>query len=347
MQTATLDDFMALNDQLAALVQAGVPLDIDLARRAADTPETLEKINALVARRVSQGATLAEAIDEDNKVVTPAYRCLMQLGLQTGSLPAALSGSNRFAASVEESWHSVALALLYPAIVCCLALVGLAGFCLFLVPILQNTYQSMRVADGPGLEILLILCGTLPYWIGIVPLMLLALVVWNRRKSQPMASHARAARLLSLVPGMSRTIFQERAANFSETLATLLDGGTPLPDAMRIASDAWNDPPMAEATRSLAANLRQGQSLSDDSHFAARFPPFLRWALIQSEATTGRARALRMAAGVYRDAAKHGQQRFRVLAPMVTAIVLGGGATLLYGLALFVPIVQLLRGMAS
>ena len=29
------------------------------------------------------------------------------------------------------------------------------------------------------------------------------------------------------------------------------------------------------------------------------------------------------------------------------AIVLGGGATLLYGLALFVPIVNLLRGMAS
>ena len=238
-------------------------------RRAADTPETLEKINALVARRVSQGATLAEAIDDDNKVVTPAYRCLMQVGLQTGNLPAALSGSNRFAASVEESWHSAALALLYPAVVCCLALVGLAGFCLFLVPVLQNTYHSMRVAEGPGLEILQILRGTLPYWIGIVPLLLLVLVVWNRRRSQPMASHGRAARLLSLVPGMSQAIFQERAANFAEALATLLDGGTPLAEAMRIAADAWNDPPMAEATRGLAANLSLGQSLSDDSHFAS------------------------------------------------------------------------------
>jgi type II secretory pathway component PulF len=231
--------------------------------------------------------------------------------------------------------------------VCCLALAGLAGFCLFLVPVLQNTYHSMRVAEGPGLEVLQFLRRTLPYWIGIVPLVLLALVVWNRRKSQPMASHGRAARLLSLVPGMSRTIFQERATNFADALATLLDGGTQLEEAMRIAADAWNDPPMAEATRSLAANLRVGQSLNDDSHFAARFPPFLRWALLNSESTTGRARALRMAGGVYRDAAKHGQQRFRVLAPMVMAIVLGGGATLLYGLALFVPIVNLLRGMAS
>lgn len=162
-----------------------------------------------------------------------------------------------------------------------------------------------------------------------------------------MASHGRAARLLSLVPGMSRAIFQERSANFSDALATLLEGGAPLPEAMRIAADAWNDPVMAEATRRLVANLRPGQSLSDDGQLAARFPPFLRWALHSSEATTGRAKALRMAAGIYRDAAKHGQRRLRVVAPIVMAVVVGGGATLLYGLALFVPIVNLLQGMAS
>jgi type II secretory pathway component PulF len=146
---------------------------------------------------------------------------------------------------------------------------------------------------------------------------------------------------------MSRAIFQERAANFAELLANLLDSGAPLPEAMRIAADAWNDSSLAEATNRLAANLRQNQNVADESHLAARFPPFLRWALLHSEGTTGRAAALRMAASVYRDGARHRQQRLRVLAPLVMAVVLGGGATLLYGLALFVPLVNLLRGIAS
>ncbi|HMC11202.1 MAG TPA: type II secretion system F family protein, partial [Pirellulaceae bacterium] len=318
--------------------------DIDLGRR--DTPANLEKINALVARRVSQGASLAQAIDGDDKVVTPSYRCLVQLGLHSGNLSAALTGSNRLAASLEDAWHAAALSFLYPAVVCCLAFLGIVGFCLFFVPVMESTYRSMQLPAGPSLTLLQSLRSTLPYWIGILPIGLLLFIGWSRIKSQPAASHGQSARLLRLVPGMSRAIFQERSANFAETLATLLEGGMPLPDALRIAADAWNDPALGEATRSLASSLNQAQILSDDSHLAAHFPPFLRWALLHSEATTGRARALRMVAGIYRDSAKRRQERMRLLAPIVVAIVLGGGVTLLYGLALFAPLVDLLQGLA-
>src|SRR5262245_4332426 len=118
MDTATLDDFMALNDQLAALVEAGVPIDIELGRRQADVVATLEKINALVARRVSQGATLTEAIESDDKIVSPAYRSLVQVGLRSGEISAGLVESNRLARSVEQSGQAARLALLYPAILC-------------------------------------------------------------------------------------------------------------------------------------------------------------------------------------------------------------------------------------
>src|SRR4051794_36611036 len=69
MEPATLDDFMSLNDQLAAAVEAGVPLDVDLGRGQQETATTLEKINALVARRVSQGSSLSAAIANDDAVI--------------------------------------------------------------------------------------------------------------------------------------------------------------------------------------------------------------------------------------------------------------------------------------
>src|SRR5256885_5026546 len=111
MPTASLDEFMALNDQLAALVEAGVPLDVDLGPRA-NAAATLERINALVARRVSQGASLAAAIESDDQLLTPAYRSLMQLGLRSNHQGSELPASNRLPLAAVQPSPDVGLALL-------------------------------------------------------------------------------------------------------------------------------------------------------------------------------------------------------------------------------------------
>ena len=116
---------------------------------------------------------------------------------------------------------------------------------------------------------------------------------------------------------------------------------------MPLAAGACGDAQLLDAAKSLAAAFAHGGVPGDDNAAAKQFPPFLRWALLHSEATTGRARALRMAADIYRQAAKRREERLRIVAPMVVCVVLGGGVTLLYGLSLFVPVVQLLRAMAS
>ena len=73
----------------------------------------------------------------------------------------------------------------------------------------------------------------------------------------------------------------------------------------------------------------------------------MRWALFQSEPTVGRKRALQMAAALYRDASSHSMRRARIVAPIIGLVLLGGSVTLLYGLALFVPVVQMLKAVAS
>jgi hypothetical protein len=54
-----------------------------------------------------------------------------------------------------------------------------------------------------------------------------------------------------------------------------------------------------------------------------------------------------MAAGIYRESAKRREEKLRVITPIIVCVLVGGGATLLYGLSLFVPLVQLLRAIAS
>ncbi len=351
MEKATLDDFMSLNEQLSAAVEAGVPLDVDLGRDKQATATTLEKINALVARRVSQGSTLSAAIANDDAVITPGYRCLMQLGLSSGDFSQGLALSNRLGRTVDRAQYAGWLALFYPAIVCCVALVGMVGFCLYFLPVMEATHLGLAVPSGRGLRVLQVLRETLPYWAGALPVGLIIAAGWARSRSKNRTSRAGAGPL-AWVSGVSRTVSLERAANFAEATAALMHNGMPLAEAMRIAADAWNAAPLADATRALAARLveiqtKQGQPNIDDSQLAASFPPFLRWSLLHSEATIGRVRALQTAAELYRREAEHRQERLRVVAPLVLAVVIGGGATLLYGLALFVPVVEMLRALAS
>lgn len=337
MPTASLDEFMALNDQLAALVEAGVPLDVDLGPRT-EAAATLERINALIARRVSQGASLTSAIETDDKLLTPSYRSMVQLGLRSENLAAGLIGSNRLAVSAEQSQRATRLALIYPLIVCGLAFVGLIGFCLFLVPVLESTYRNLQIPVRTGLQTLQSLRSSLPFWASAVPLVTLIVAGW-RLRSGP--------RVSPVLPGTAKANFEERTANFSDALATLLETGAPLPEALRLAADNWNDASMRERTRLLAATFDQGQAINESSLVVDRFPPLLRWALVGSEPITARDRALKTASKIYRQSATRRRRRLQVIVPMVIGLALGGTAALLYGLALFVPVVEMLGELAG
>lgn len=345
MQTAVLHDFLTLNDQLLALVQAGVPINLGLPRETSSTA-ALERISAAVARRVGQGATLGEALD-DNRIVPPLYRNLVQLALQSGDLATALGDAQQTAESFDNSLHAVRSSLFYPLLLACLAYAGFVAFCLFLVPMLESTHHSMGLRAGSGLKTLQSLQATLPYWVALPPLALLLLLGWMRLRSRSAAASGQPGALLAWLPGMRQAVFEQRCANFAASLASFLDSGAPLSDGLRLAAGVWDDEDLEAETRDLAAAAATTPDIAEHSALAARLPPFLRWALCHPVETIGRSQALRMAANIYRESAQRRAERVRVAAPLAACVVLGGGITLLYGLALFVPVVQMLKGFAS
>jgi len=348
MSTATLDDFMALNDQIAALVQADVPIDLDLGRSKARTLEMLTKINAAVARRVGQGMTLSEALEADDEVVTPTYRSVMRLSLESGDLSAGLVEASRSAEAADDVWSAVRLSGVYPLILCSLAYVGLIGMSLFLTPRLTEMYRSLNMQPGYGLSLLRFLQSTLPVWAVLFPVTLVCIVVMLRLRSKRLAAGGSSSALLNWLPGTSRAIFQQQCANFSQTLGSLLSAGAPLSDSLRIASGAWQSRKMEQQFRDLAAtSVGDDQVPAEPNWLAGRLPPFLRWAVWHSEPTIGRARALGMAAHLYQDSVERRLSRLHVAAPVIACVLIGGSVTLFYGLVLFVPLIEMLKQLAS
>jgi type II secretory pathway component PulF len=228
-----------------------------------------------------------------------------------------------------------------------LAYVGLIGFSLFLVPTLEGMLESVRIAPGPGMRVLRALRDTLPLWAPIPPILLVVLLVWWRRsRSQWTTDGLSSGGFFHWLPGARRIVFQERAARFAGSLAELLDSQVPLQDALVIAGESSGEADLRDGARLLADSVQAGTLPSDDGPIAQKFPPFLRWAVWHSDATTGRVRALQIAARMYHEASKRRGERLRTFAPIVALVLLAGTITLLYGLALFVPVVEMLRALA-
>src|SRR5262245_17994633 len=113
MAPATLAQFIALNDELVALVKAGVSVHLGLQHSGGvGAAAACERIGAAVVRRIGEGASVDEALAD--RAVPAAYRSVVQLALASGDLPAALSGASRLAEVHDESRQAVRTSLRYP-----------------------------------------------------------------------------------------------------------------------------------------------------------------------------------------------------------------------------------------
>jgi general secretion pathway protein F len=345
MEIASLDDFMALNDQLAALISAGVPLQLGLESLDERPSAAFERINATVARRVSRGASLAEALGDEDPAMPAAYRNVMLVAIESGEVQGALDAAAQLAQSIDGSRRLIRGAFFYPVVVCILAAIGLAAFFASVAPRLESLRKSMRLPDGnvERLQPWLLALG-----VGVAVFVLAsATFVLARRLTgghgRPASSRiGPVARLL----GGAAATHQARCAAFAKLLSALSASARPLEESLPVAAEVSGDAGLRRGAEQLAAAVRQGDAASPDGLAAAAFPPFLRWALLESAPAVSRPRALAMAADVYRQSARRRADRLGALAPAMACVVVGGGVVLLYGLTLFLPIVDLLKGLS-
>jgi type II secretory pathway component PulF len=338
------ESLSALNEQLAALIEAGVPMDVGMTGDAPLTPEMLRQMNRTVTERVSRGETLFEAFAGDEPLASARYRCLVRLGMQSGSAQAALEGPRQVGIAVDQTTSALRRALLYPLVVCGMAYLGLMAFCSTVVPRLDGIYETLRIPPRIGLKSVELARQTMPYW-GLIPVV--ALAYWGAEKLWKRPREGTLARLAKLIPGVRQSLSLERAANFAAAVVELLEHGMSREEAMRLAACASGEGPISAGVRAVGAAARQGEFPAIDNPTAKAFPPLLRWALWQNDPATDRGEALRLTAEIYRAAAERRTARVQTLAPVLACLFVGGVVTLGYCLALFVPLIEMLEYLAT
>ena len=99
----TLDQLLALNEEIAALVRAGLPLGRGLLETGRDVRGRLGRIAGVLGRRLNRGEDLAEALEAERQAIPPLYRAVVEAGARAGRLPAALEGMTQYIRGVSDA----------------------------------------------------------------------------------------------------------------------------------------------------------------------------------------------------------------------------------------------------
>ena len=365
-----LQDLALLNQQIAALVRAGVPLESSLSMlaqaddsrgwfarfRAAEEgfapPRQVgygaqEFLMLRLAQRLREGRTFADALELEGAELPRLYRAVVIAGTRTGRLPEALEAVAKLAQATLQLRRRIDLALLYPALVLLLASFLFALVISFFVPSLVGAFYWLELPETAWLNRLEWLRERLWFWAWIVPALVVLLGTWwcastRGRFGLKGTTDTTTWSAFNVIPGLSSILANFRRANFCDLLAMLLEHQVPLPDASVLAADAAGDSGLQRVAARIAEGVRSGHSLADCLVVGRELPPFLSWMLISGERQGNLVATLRQVAEVLRQRAASQSDWLRVVLPAALVVFIGGGAVLGYAVTVFGPMSQLL-----
>ena len=343
-----LADFILLNEEIAALVRARLPLESHLAQLGRELPGKAGALAEGIGRRMESGETLAAAMEAECASLPAVYRAAVIAGVQSGQLSAALESLTETASRMDELRRITGVALLYPLVILVVACGLLAVIVRRVVPnfawLNERHFGPLTwLTDQPAA--LLVLA------IGVPCAVVLATMIWWWRSGRVGGAGWRH-RLSTWLPGTRGVRHWSEAANFAELLRLFVERGLPLDQSLRLAAGATEDRPLRSAAERLADEIGRGAAVEragtvGDSSRQPGFPPLVRLALHHARDRGLLVGGLRQAASMYRERAIRGAEWHAEYFPILLTVVLGGTLTIGFTLTVLWPYASTLHELAD
>ncbi len=334
----TLDDLAAFNDQLSAIVGAGVPLEPGLEGLASERRDRLGKLCGRLAERMRLGASLEEALESEKGAVPPIYLAVVSAGIKSGRLPAALETMTNMALEMRSVRRQIGQAMVPPLLLAMLSYVLLVVFGLDLLERYRETFFQMELTPSLALRTLFAAGEWVArLWWLLPAILILACGWWSFSGGAGLLSLSGWSSPLALVPGVAAIVRNYRYVGFSKLLAMLCDHGVPFPESLRLAASTTGNRRFRNQAEQFARATERGDSLPKKSGW----PQFLHWTLTSGARRDGLPKLLRHAAAIYRRRAMNYTLWLRTGLPIACTVIVGGSIVLGHMSVILGPMVAL------
>jgi general secretion pathway protein F len=333
-------DLTLITRQLATLIGSGVRIEDALRTVAQQSPPRVAAVLLNVRAAVLDGRSFGQALTEYPGVFSESYRASVAAGEQSGQLDQVTRHLAAFVESRARNAQAIQLALIYPAL---LALVS-AGIVVLLMTYVMPDIVRVFTARGADLPLLtrglIVVSEALRAWGFAGALTLGVAAIAGRRWLAASGNRLRVHRLLAENRASARFVRRLSSAQFSGTLATLVQSRVPVVEALAAAGAVTPNLHIRARVEAAAARVREGASLRDAIGAAHCFPPMLIAMIASGEAGGNLGEALARAADDQQRDLDAWVRTLVALAEPAILLVMGG-LVMVMVLAILLPIVSM------
>lgn len=339
-------DFAMLNEQIIAMVKAGVPLESGLQQLAGDLAKPrLRKLVNNIAEDLASGTSLEEAIRKRQQAFPVMYAQIIGVGMRTGKLSVVLAGLNRYLEFEGTMRRIIWEALNYPLAVLLLGLGVLWTITRLLGPGFETIFLDFGTTLPVPTQFFLQLGNNLawlfPATVGTIGI----IVITVHLARWPGARRVKEQLLLGL-PLIGPMLKNCLIARFAQGLAFMVRAGIPLEESVQFSGEATGSPAVSADSRRIRDALTRGQPVPQALQAGRIIPRFLGQTIQIALDRNQLQECLEELSHLYDHRAQQGLSTLRaILLPLM--IVFLGGTIGMYVIAMFLPLVKLISSVSG
>ena len=334
------NDFLLFNQQLAALLRAGIPIlqAITMLRRRAASVK-LRAVLEEVEQAIRGGAALSQAFAAQGSTFPRIYTASILAGERSGALDEVLSRYVNYMRRSVGLRRKIRGALAYPTflLVACLGMV--IFLTTFVVPRMSDLFSGFG-NDLPMVTKIVLgisgwLTGNLFWFAPLVIVGAVAIFIWSRTTSGRLTIDI----LMLKTPLAGKLLIQLAVAQASRSLATLLAGGITLVESWEIAAESITNLELRRRSSAILPMIREGRTFTESLE-AANWMPELAIDMIGIGERSGSLREMLDEVATFYDAESEVrlEQLTTTLEPAILVVM--GGVVVVILLAIYLPIIQ-------
>lgn len=267
-------ELISFNQELLALTKAGLPIikSLDTLIERTENRKFLDVLKE-VRSLVKGGASLSEAFDKFPQIFPPLYVATVRAGEKSGDLVFSLKRYIEYLKKMEGVRKKILSASVYPALLITVA----AGVILFLLSYVVPTFSRIYLEAGSKLpyptQVLIAVTTLLKDYFLIFLFLIIGAGISLNIYSRAEEGRRRLDRLKLNIPLAGNLLMGFAISKFARTLSTILGGGIPLVESLRMVTGVLGNKVLEEKAHNAVRMVEEGSSLTEAVESQGLMPP--------------------------------------------------------------------------
>ena len=271
-----LDDLVVFSRQLATMVDAGIPLvgALDILGEQMDN-RTFGEVIISIRNDVESGSSLSDAMAKHKKAFSSLFVNMVRAGESSGMLDEILDRVAEYMEKTNSLQKKIKSALVYPAIVSCMALAITLVLLLKVIPVFKTIFEGFGAKLPTPTMVLITISDTLQHYFVFVTAALIVIGFLLARYINTEKGRTRFDAIILKLPIFGILFRKVAISKFTRTLSTLIKSGVPILAALDIVGKTSGNKMVELAIENVRNNVREGENIAEPLAKSKIFPPMV------------------------------------------------------------------------